>query len=67
MKRGRRKFPPNSLRNLDKTSAENFLSFLRQTRQFRITLFLGSGVSASAVADGTFVQNVRNDLEVVVA
>ena len=48
MKRARRKFPPNSLRDLDKTSAENFLSLLRQTRQFRITLFLGSGVSASA-------------------
>ena len=44
----KRGFPPNLLQDLSKRSASNYLNLIRTSRNHRIALALGAGVSASA-------------------
>jgi len=48
MNHEKKTFPPRKIKDLDQRSASNFISLAREARKFPITLFLGSGVSASA-------------------
>lgn len=43
-----KKFPPIKIKDLGQRGASNFISLVKQCRKTPITLFLGSGVSASA-------------------